>query len=239
MTERVKHPWGLQYVLKIGAAALALVLVLFSVGKVFCQPTFLGQPGYSVETAYSRPAVLGDSMFVTVNVTNLAYFIMASVEGVVLKFDWGATFSGPTPRILEPGERGTWRFDSIDVPSGIWSGIHACLISVEVTFSYPTWPTERFLTYMPIQVEGEISLQFSVQTHSQSDALTMVIGPSLIKVVSVTAVPGSQAGVSQMYAVYRAVVTAVVAFAITLLVTRPTLSKPTPNLEKSKSDNYS
>jgi hypothetical protein len=221
-------------VLKIGAAALALVLVLCSVGKVSCQPTFLGEPGYSVETVYSSPAILGDSMFMIVNVTNLAYFIMASVDRVLLTFDWGAAFSGPTPRTLEPGETGTWRFDPIDVPPGVWSGVHACLISVQVTFSYPTWPTERFLAHMPIQVQGEIPVQFSVQTRSQSGPPTMVTGPSLIKVVSVNAGP---AGVSQIYALYRAIVIAVVAFAIILLVTRSTLAKPNPNLEKSKSDN--
>jgi hypothetical protein len=223
-------------VFKIGAVALALVLVLCSVGKVSCQPTFLGQPGYSVETVYSSPAVLGDSMLVIVNVTNLAYFITASVDGVLLTFDWGATFSGPTPRIIEPGETGTWRFDPIDVPSDVWGGAHACLISVQVTFSYPTWPTERFLVHMPIQVQGEIPLQFPVQTRSQSGAPTMVTGPSLIKVVSVKVGP---ARVSQIYAVYRAIVIAVVALAIILLVTRPTLAKPIPDLEKSKPDNYS
>jgi hypothetical protein len=217
---------------KIGAAWLVLVLMLFLVGKVSSQPAVLGQPGCLVETFYSRPAVLGDSMFMIVNVTNLAYYIVASVEEVVLTFDWGATLSGSTPRILEPGKTTIWSFDSVEVPSYVWSGLHACLISVEATFSYPAWPTERLLTYIPIEVQGEISLQFPVQAHSQSGASTMVAGPSLIKEVPIRGNSATQ-GTSLIYTVYRGVTIAVVAFAVILLVANPSLSKVLHNQKKS------
>jgi hypothetical protein len=139
---------------KIAMTLLVLVLTLLPLETVVAQPTVLGYPGYSVDTKYSQPANLGHSMFVAINVTNLSYYIVASVDSVRLTFDWGAILTGSTPLPLQPRENNTWRFDPVDIPSNTWTGTHVCLIDLMVSFSYPTWRLERILVYQNASARG-------------------------------------------------------------------------------------
>lgn len=113
-----------------GRVTLVLLIAFMSLAV----NTVHGQPTFSLDTGYSQPAYLGQSMFVTVTVTNLAS-IEARVESASVTFDWGATFTGQTPAILQPGGNHQWRFDPVNIPSYTWTGKHSYDASVVVSFA--------------------------------------------------------------------------------------------------------
>lgn len=221
---------------KIVTTLLVLVLTLLPVETAVGQPTVLGYPGYSVDTNYSQPANLGHSMFVAVNVTNLSYYIVASVDSVKLTFDWGAVLTGSTPWPLQPRENNTWRFDQVDIPSYTWTGTHVCLIDLMVSFSYPTWRLGRILTYQNASADGEIPIQFEVQGSPSSGMSTTMMGPRLIRAISNTTTSSNQAGTSLISLVYRGGMVAFVVIAVLLLAMRPHLSDRPPKTEKKQLD---
>lgn len=216
---------GFCVLFKLETSLLVLAIASTLFGNAVCQPAVLGQPGYSVDTSYSQPAHRGHSMLVTVNVTNLAYYIAASVENLVLTLDWGATFAELTPRPLDPGKTDTWQF-SVDIPSYTWSGAHVCVIDIMVAFSYPAWRMETIITHVPIDVHGEISLHFSVQSMSLSGPSATVVGPGLIKVMPSTRASSNQQNTSPFSLVYRGIIIAVIFIAVTILLKRPPLRNP-------------
>jgi hypothetical protein len=221
---------------KIVTTLLVLVLTLLPVETAVGQPTVLGYPGYSVDTNYSQPANLGHSMFVAVNVTNLSYYIVASVDSVKLTFDWGAILTGSTPWPLQPRENNTWRFDQVDIPLYTWTGRHVCLIDLMVSFSYPTWRLGRILTYQNASADGEIPIQFEVQGSPSSGMSTTMVGPRLIRAISNTTTSSNQAGTSLISLVYRGGMVAFLVIAIFLLARRPHLSDRSPKTEKKQLD---
>ena len=221
---------------KVLTALLVLVLTLLPAETAVGQPTVLGYPGYSVDTHYSQPASLGHSMFVSVNVTNLSYYIVASVDSVKLTFDWGAIFIGSTTWPLQPRENVTWRFDQVDIPSHTWTGTHVCLIDLMVSFAYPTWRLGRILTYQNVSAAGEIPIQFEVQRSSASGMLTAIVGPKLIRAVSNMTTSSNQAGTSLISLVYRSAMVAFVVVAVLFLAMRPHLLDRLPKTEKKQLD---
>jgi hypothetical protein len=215
---------------KIATTFLIVVVAFLPVECVIGQPTFLGYPGYSVNTTYSQPANLGNSMFVAVNVTNLSYYIAASVDSVKLTFDWGTVLFGETPWPLQPGENNTWRFEQVDIPSSTWSGTHVCLIDLTVSFAYPTWRLGRILTYQNKSSDGQLPMKFEVRNSFRSDTTATIVGPRLVRVVSnVTASPNQAASLISL--TYRVAMVGFVVAAVVLLTIRSYLQGRSPRTE--------
>jgi hypothetical protein len=221
---------------KIATTLLVLVLAVVPLETAVAQPTVIGYPGYSVDTNYSQPVNLGHGMFVAVNVTNLSYYIVASVDSVKATFDWGAILTGSTPWPLQPRENNTWRFDQVDIPSSTWTGTHVCLIDLTVSFSYPTWRLGRILTYQNISADGEIPIQFEVQGFSSSAVSTTMVGPRLIRAISNMTTSSNQAGASLISLVYRDAMVAFVIIAVLLLALRPHLPHQLSKTQKKELD---
>jgi hypothetical protein len=70
-------------------------------------------------------------MTVTVTVQNLGSVPM-EVQSLTINFDWYTNLAGDTPRILQAGERWTWNFANVEIPSYTWIGRHSYDVSVMV-----------------------------------------------------------------------------------------------------------
>jgi ribosomal protein L40E len=82
------------------------------------------QASLAVDTRYTAPDYLGQSMTVWVDVTNQASVPM-QVQSLTVSFDWYSTLTGDVPRVLQAGEMSTWEFDNIQIPSETWVGEHS------------------------------------------------------------------------------------------------------------------
>lgn len=103
-------------------SAAVLLVALLMVLEVRCAS---GQLSAGIGTSYSAPDYLGQSMTVTVLVSNDASIPM-QVQSVTVNFDWpGGLFNGDAPRVLQAGEKSTWEFDNIQIPSTTWAGKHS------------------------------------------------------------------------------------------------------------------
>jgi hypothetical protein len=97
-------------------AVLAIVLVTSN--SVF------GQASLSMSTQFTQPAYLDETMTIWVTVQNQAS-IPFEVMSLTVSLDWYQTLTGDTPRVLQAGEKSSWEFDNVNIPSATWTGKHS------------------------------------------------------------------------------------------------------------------
>jgi hypothetical protein len=112
---------------KVGRVLLLLPVLLMILGM----SSAFGQPSVALNASFTAPDYLGQSMTVWVEVENQASLPM-QVQSVMVSFDWYNTLTGNTPRTLQAGEKSTWEFDNVQIPSTTWTGKHSFDASIMV-----------------------------------------------------------------------------------------------------------
>jgi hypothetical protein len=161
------------------AKIMFLVLPILLIGS----RTVVPQQGASVSlnTGFSQPAYLGQSMAIFVYVQNLASVPM-EVMSVAVTTDWYQTLNGNVPRILQAGESSSWKFDNVNIPSSTWTGEHQFDASIMVGWADSSGGWSNTLS-SPLKV----TTKFAVTQAPSQPAVTIggpgvpntIVGPSL------------------------------------------------------------
>lgn len=120
---------------------LILALVASEVQPVSSQE----QTWFVVSGTYTAPDYLGQSMSITVWVTDTASIPM-QIQSLTVALDWNQNLAGDTPRIVQPGQQSTWQFDNVQIPSYTWTGKHTYDVAVMVGFADSNGGWSRTLT---------------------------------------------------------------------------------------------
>ena len=147
--------------------ALPVLLIILGISSVG------GQPSVALNASFSAPDYLGQSMTVWITVQNQASIPM-EVQSVIVSFDWYNTLNGATPRILQAGEKSTWEFDNIQIPSATWTGKHSFDASVMVGWADSSGGWSNTLS-SPLQVTTNFGVQEAPPPPPSAETNTLAI----------------------------------------------------------------
>jgi hypothetical protein len=160
---------------RISTRILLPMLLILSVIPPLVTQTVSSQPSVGWNISYSTPDYLGQSMTVSIEVENQASVPM-QVQSVMVSFDWYSTLQGDTPRVVQAGEKSTWEFDNIQIPSTTWTGKHSFDASVMVGWADSSGGWSNTLS-SPLHATTNFGVQ---QAPTEQGGVTeTIVGPSI------------------------------------------------------------